>query len=79
MAPTRREEVLAALAALETRAGRQIFTVREVYAEMVAIGTKFAESTVFKTMQRMKESANRPPFIRLKRVRRQGFRVGLAG
>ena len=54
-APTCREEVLSALAALETRAAGEVFTVREVYAEMVATGTRYAEPTVFKTMQRMKE------------------------
>jgi hypothetical protein len=38
-----------ALAALRGRTGQQLFTVREVYAEMVAAGTSYAEPTVFKT------------------------------
>ena len=38
-------------------------------------GTIYAESTVFKTMQRMKEAPGRPPYTRLQRVGRQGFRL----
>jgi len=34
------------------RGGKQVFTVREIYVEMLAIA---AESTIFNTMQRMKE------------------------
>src|SRR4029077_5080376 len=74
-APTCREEVLSALAALETRAAGEVFTVREVYAEMVATGTRYAEPTVFKTMQRMKEPPARPPCARLERAGRAGFRL----
>jgi hypothetical protein len=51
VASTCREEVPAAL---ESRAARQVFTVREVYAEMAAIGTGFAETTVFNAMQGMR-------------------------
>ena len=43
--------------------GQQVFTVCEVYAEMLAAGTRYAESTVFKTMQRMKAPAGRAPWI----------------
>lgn len=74
-APTCREEVLAALAALETRAAREVFTVREVYAEMVATGTRYAEPTVFKTIQRMKDPPARPPYECLERAGRAGFRL----
>jgi hypothetical protein len=52
-----------------------MFTARSVYAEMVAAGTRYAESTAFKTMQRMKQPSPRPPFVRLERVGREGFRV----
>jgi hypothetical protein len=40
-----------------------VFTVRDVYAEMVAAGTRYVKSTVFKTMQRMKEPLERPPVL----------------
>ena len=53
---------------------REVFTVREVYAEMVAQGTAYVESTAYITMQRMKEPAVRPPYARLERVGKQGFR-----
>jgi hypothetical protein len=52
-----------------------VFTVRDVYAEMVAAGTGYAESTVFKTMQRMKEAPKRPPTVQLERAEPNGFRV----
>ncbi len=58
-----RDEVATSLAALWERTGQQAFTVREVYAEMLGVGTRYAESTVFKTMQRMKAPAGRPPWI----------------
>jgi hypothetical protein len=48
-----RDEVAAALRTLRARMSIDVLTVREVYAEMVAAGTRYAESTVFKTMQRM--------------------------
>jgi hypothetical protein len=51
-----------------------VFTVREVYAEMLAAGTRYAESTVFKTMQRMKVPAGRAPWIVLEQTG-AGFRV----
>jgi hypothetical protein len=54
-----------------------VFTVRAVYAEMLAAGTRYAESTVFKTMQRMKTPPVRPPFLRLQRASGDGFRVAL--
>jgi hypothetical protein len=72
VAPTCREEVLAALG---TRGGREVFTVCEVYAEMVAAGTRYAEVTVVKTMQRMKTPPARPPYARLERAGRAGFRI----
>ena len=50
-----------------------MFTVREVYAEMTAAGTCYAEPTVFKTMQRMKDDPRRPPTVRLERSGTEGF------
>jgi hypothetical protein len=60
-----------------TRRTKSLFTVRDVFAQMAA-GTSFAESTVFKTMQRMKEAPERPPNVRLERAGRANFRVVLA-
>ncbi|MHB8188772.1 MAG: hypothetical protein ACYDDU_22460 [Dermatophilaceae bacterium] len=74
-ASTCRNEVVEAVAALSARDGRQAFTVRQVYAEMLAEGTSYAEPTVFKTMQRMKNSPARPPYARLERAGRAGFRL----
>ena len=51
------------------------FTVRDVYAEMVSVGTHCSESTVFKTMQRMKEMPKRPPLVRLERAGSEGLRL----
>lgn len=70
-----RDEVAAALVTLGERTGQLVFTVREVHAEMLAAGTCYAESTVFKTMQRMKSHPKRPPFVRLERVGRDGFQL----
>ncbi|HZT65469.1 MAG TPA: hypothetical protein VFA11_06750 [Acidimicrobiales bacterium] len=70
-----RDEVLAALLSLRSRVDDQVFTVREVFAEMQAAGTRYAESTVFKTMQRMKLAPARPPYVRLERVGQDGFRM----
>lgn len=75
VSPTCRDEVLAALATLSERAGEQVFTVRQVYAQMVANGTPYAEVTVYKTMQRMKEEPVRPPYGRVERVGRKGFQL----
>jgi hypothetical protein len=69
-----RDEVAASLAALWERTGQQAFTVREVYAEMLGVGTRYAESTVFKTMQRMKGPAGRAPWIVLEHSG-AGFRL----
>jgi hypothetical protein len=65
----------AALAVLAARHGKQVFTVGEVYVEMLATGTSYAESTVSKTMQRMKEPAARPPYAQLERGATGGFRL----
>jgi hypothetical protein len=70
-----RDEVVASLAALSQRTGQQVFTVPEVYAEMLAAGTRYAESTVCKTVQRMKASPVRPPYIQLERYGQEGFHV----
>lgn len=72
-----RDEVVAALEALKLRDAAQVFTVHDVHAAMVAVGTRYAESTVFKTMQRMKTAPERPPYIRLERAGREGFRLAL--
>ena len=70
-----RDEIVAALHELRARTGTQVFTVSDVYSEMVATGTGYAEATVFKTMQRMKGAPTRPPMIRLERAEPAGFRV----
>lgn len=70
-----RDEIVAALAVLADRDGKQVLTVREVYVEMLAIGTSYAESIVFKTMQRMKQPAARPPYAQLERGATGGFRL----
>jgi hypothetical protein len=69
------DEVLAALAHLTAKSSKQVFTVSEVFDKMVESGTTYAEGTVFKTMQTMKVPATRPPYTRLERVGRQGFRL----
>jgi hypothetical protein len=74
-APACRDEVVGALRALMARTEKQVFTVSEVYAEMLARGTAYAEATVFKTMQRMKEVSVRPPYLRLERAGRDRFRL----
>jgi len=66
---------VAALAVLSARDGKRVFTVREVYVEMLATGTSYAESTVFKTMQRMKDRAARPPYAQVERGATGGFRL----
>ena len=73
-----RHEVAAALFALSARDGRSLFTVRDVYNEMATAGTRYAESTVFKTMQRMKEPPKRPPILQLERAEGEGFRIACA-
>ena len=72
--PSCRDEVASVMATLQHLTGRQVFTVRDVYAEMQAAGTRYTESTVFKTMQRMKASASRAPWIALEQTG-AGFRV----
>ena len=67
-----RDEVAAALSTLSARDGRSVFTVRDVYDEMVTAGTPYAETTVFKTMQRMKGAPKRPPMIQLERAGEKG-------
>ena len=73
--PTCREQILAALASLSCESGDAAFHARDVYANMADLGTRYAETTVFKTMQRMKELPPRPPYARLERVGRGGFRL----
>ena len=45
-----------------------MFTVDEVYAERLAAGTSYAESTVFQTLQRLKAPAGRAPWILLEQT-----------
>ena len=66
---------ISAIQALKGRRGGQAFTVRDVYGEMAAAGTRYEESTVFKTMQRMKAPPQRAPMIQLERAGREGFRI----
>lgn len=73
-----RDEVVAAIHTLEVGSGAQIFTVRDVYTEMAASGTRYAQSTVFKTIQRMKAPPQRLPMIQLERVGGKGFRIAEA-
>ena len=70
-----RDDVAAALSTLSARDGRSVFTVRDVYDEMVTAGTPYAETTVFKTIQRMKGAPKRPPMIQLERAGGEGFRI----
>jgi len=72
---TCRDEVLAAITSLSGAPRKQVFTVREVFDRMAECGTTYAEGTVVKTMQRMKEPPTRPPYLRLERVDRQGCRL----
>lgn len=74
-----RDEIAAALRALGVEPNVQVFGVREVYQQMARARTRYAESTVLKTMQRMKRPASRSPFVRLERVGREGFRIASAG
>lgn len=71
--PTCRDEVVAALVGLSVRTGTDVFTGGQVYAEMLSAGTRYPKSTVLKTMQRMKEAPERPPYARLERVGTAGF------
>ncbi len=71
-----RDEIILAFLMLTARTGERVFTVREVYAEMVSAGTRYAESAAFKTMQRMKVPPVRAPFVQLERVDgADGFRI----
>lgn len=70
-----RDEIVAALRTLGAEDNSQVFGVREVYEQMARARTRYAESTVFRTMQRMKRPAYRPPFVQLERVGRGGFRI----
>jgi hypothetical protein len=72
---TCRDEVLAALTTLSAESSKRVFTVREVFEKMAECDTRYAEATVFKTMQRMKEPSTRPPYACLERVGRQGLRL----
>ncbi len=74
-APTCRDEVLAAIGRLVERTGKEIFTVAAVFTEMVAHGTRYKESAVYKTMQRMKDPSAVAGPATLGRVGRRGFRL----
>lgn len=77
--PTCRDEVLAAMGSLGARTGTEVFTACEVFAEMASAGTEYAEATVFKTMQSTREAPARPPYTRLERIAKEGFRLASAG
>jgi hypothetical protein len=51
-----------------------VFRVLDIYSEMVSAGTRYAESTVFKTIQRMKAPAGRAPWTVLEQTG-AGFQV----
>ncbi|MBA3618256.1 MAG: hypothetical protein H0W56_01400 [Acidothermales bacterium] len=73
--PTCRDEVLSAIGRLIERTGEEVFTVAAVFTEMTNHGSRYKETAVYKTMQRMK---NRSPIAgraTLERVGRQGFRL----
>ncbi len=72
---TCRDEVVRALGALSARTGADAFTRGEIFREMVAAGTGYAEGNVFKTIQRMKRGSRRPPHARVERVGPSGFRL----
>jgi hypothetical protein len=63
------------MATLRERERRETFTGQQVYVEMRARGTTYAELTVLRTMQRMKDEPIRPPYARLEHVGGEGFRV----
>jgi len=73
--PTCRDEVLAAISRLMERTGDDAFSVARVFAEMSRVGTRYKESAVYKTMQRMKTACDEGC---LERVGRQGFRLRAA-
>ena len=66
---------MAALVGLAERTGKEVFTGGEVHAEMAETGTRYPKSTVLKTIQRMKEPPDRPPYARLERIGTSGFRL----
>lgn len=68
-----RDELVAALGALSARAGKHVFTVREVYAEMVARDTAFAKPSVFQDHAAVRKVPIRPPSALLERDGRAGF------
>ena len=70
--PTCRDEVVEVLA---VGGGERVLTVREVYAAMVAAGTRWSRETVAKTMLRMTRPARRPPYLQLERVGTNLYRV----
>jgi len=64
--------VLAAITQLMERTDDDAFTVARVFTEMSQAGTRYQESAVYKTMQRMKTACDE---VCLERVGRQGFRL----
>ncbi|MGH9918871.1 MAG: hypothetical protein ACRD6W_08400 [Nitrososphaerales archaeon] len=72
---TCQHEVLAAVVALTEQTGGGGITGGQIYAEMLAQGTRYSKSTVLKTVQRMKAPPTRPPYVRLEQVGDSGFRL----
>ncbi len=77
--PTCRDEVVAAVEALDVGGEGPFFTVERVHGAMVSCGSPWSRETVAKTMLRMTRPARRPPFLRLARVEINRYRVHLAG
>jgi Fe2+ or Zn2+ uptake regulation protein len=70
-----RDEVIAALHVLVAQHGDRPFLAHEVYTQMVAQGTSYAEPTVYNAMQRMKVPDPRLPDVLLERAGKSGFRL----
>jgi hypothetical protein len=60
---------------LSALSAQRAFTANEVYKAMAANGTAYPESTVFRTLQRMKNVSLRLPEPRLERMGREGFQL----
>ncbi|MDP9444293.1 MAG: hypothetical protein M3P83_08060 [Actinomycetota bacterium] len=73
--PTCRDEVLSAMGRLVERTGEEVFPVASVFMEMADHGTRYKESAVYKTMQRMNRGGPVAGRATLERVGRRGFRL----
>jgi hypothetical protein len=73
--PNCRDEVIEAFEALIARDGDRPFSPHEIYAQMLGRGTKYAELTVYKAMQRMKLPDPRRADVLLVRSKCGGFQL----